>query len=81
MLFKSKSQKACEKALNEIQMNLENNYKDLAIGAFKDAAIFIEQEYKSANISEKDYQKYKSSLAVFEKRMEGYSHRLNIKFD
>lgn len=80
-MFKSKNNKACEKALNEIQMNLENNYKDLAIKAYKDAHELIENEHNLNNIKDKDYKKYKASLAVFEKRMEGYSHRLNIKFD
>ena len=62
-IFKKNLEKnAVKKALNEIQINLENNYKDLAIKAYN------------------DYEKYKQELAVFHKRMEGYSHRLNVKY-
>ena len=54
-IFKKNLEKnAVKKALNEIQINLENN--------------------------DKDYEKYKQELAVFHKRMEGYSHRLNVKY-
>ena len=38
-IFKKNLEKnAVKKALNEIQINLENNYKDLAIKAYNDAA-------------------------------------------
>ena len=56
---KNTTKKEIETSLNEIQINLENNYKDLAIKA---------------------YGKYKGQLDVFAKRMEGYSHRLNVKY-
>lgn len=37
-IFKKNLEKnAVKKALNEIQINLENNYKDLAIKAYNDA--------------------------------------------
>ena len=38
-IFKKNLEKnAVKKALNEIQINLENNYKDLAIKAYNDAS-------------------------------------------
>ena len=76
-IFKKNLEKnAVKKALNEIQINLENNYKDLA----NDAAALIETYRADKKLNDKDYEKYKQELAVFHKRMEGYSHRLNVKY-
>lgn len=82
MFFKRKNpvHKCIEKALNEIQMNLENNYKDLAIKAYNDAVTLIEEYHTDGKIDDKSYDKYKEELSVYHKRMEGYSHRLNVKY-
>ena len=80
-LFKKDiSKKEREKAFNEIQMNLENNYKDLAIKAYKDADLMLNNYHKESKIDEKTYTKFKARLDIFAKRMEGYSHRLNVKY-
>ena len=45
-MFQLKSKqgkKEIEELFNEIQINLENNYKDLAIGARKKAAVRLEE--------------------------------------
>ena len=71
-IFKKNLEKnAVKKALNEIQINLENNYKDLAIKAYNDAAALIETYRADKKLNDKDYEKYKQELAVFHKRMEG----------
>lgn len=77
---KNTTKKKIEASLNEIQINLENNYKDLAIKAFKDTADLIERYHNESMIDVKTYSKYKGQLDVFAKRMEGYSHRLNVKY-
>ena len=74
------TKKEIETSLNEIQINLENNYKDLAIKAFKDSSELVERYHNESLIDEKAYGKYKGQLDVFAKRMEGYSHRLNVKY-
>lgn len=80
-LFKKDiSKKELEKAFNEIQMNLENNYKDLAIKAYKDADLMLNNYHKESKIDEKTYTKFKTRLDIFAKRMEGYSHRLNVMY-
>lgn len=76
---KNTTKKEIETSLNEIQINLENNYKDLAIKAFKDSSELVERYHNESLIDEKAYGKYKGQLDVFAKRMEGYSHRLNVK--
>lgn len=53
-LFKrNATKKEIESSLNEIQINLENNYKDLAIKAFKDSSELIEKYHNTAVINEK----------------------------
>ena len=73
---KNTTKKEIETSLNEIQINLENNYKDLAIKAFKDSSELVERYHNESLMDEKD----KGQLDVFAKRMEGYSHRLNVKY-
>ena len=74
-MFDNKSKQArreIEYLFNEIQINLENNYKDLAIGARKKA------EQRLADLmpllKEKDYNKLRAILEDYTKRMEGYHH-------
>lgn len=74
-MFDSKSKQVkreIEYLFNEIQINLENNYKDLAIGARKNAEKRL-GELKEF-LKEKDYNKLKATLDSYTKRMEGYHH-------
>lgn len=76
-MFQLKSKqgkKEIEELFHEIQINLENNYKDLAIGARKKAKLRLEELYGDDRLSEKDYKKLKSTLDDFTRRMEGYHH-------
>lgn len=76
-MFNSKSKKAkkeIEEIFNDIQINLENNYKDLAIGARKKAAARLEELNTSGELSDKDYKTLKIKMDDFTKRMEGYHH-------
>ncbi len=76
-MFNSKSKKAkkeIEEIFNDIQINLENNYKDLAIGARKKASIRLEELGGTGELSDKDYNKLKVRMNDFTKRMEGYHH-------
>lgn len=76
-MFRLKSKQAkkeIEELFHEIQINLENNYKDLAIGARKKAKMRLEELHGDDRLSEKDYKKLKGILDDFTKRMEGYHH-------
>ena len=64
---KNTTKKEIETSLNEIQINLENNYKDLAIKAFKDSSELVERYHNESLIDEKAYGKYKGQLDVFAK--------------
>lgn len=76
MLFKkiNPAKKEIEDLFHEVQINLENNYKDLAISARKQAEMKLAEYQTSGAIGEKDYTKLKQQLDVYTKRMEGYHH-------
>jgi hypothetical protein len=74
-MFDNKSKQAKREIMelfNEIQINLENNYKDLAINARKKAEKRLEET--KSDLKEKDYVKLKKTLDDYTKRMEGYHH-------
>lgn len=76
-MFNSKgkaAKKEIEDLFNEIQINLENNYKDLAIGARKKAELRLGQLKEQGELKDKDYTKLKAKLDDYTRRMEGYHH-------
>ncbi len=76
-MFNSKgkvAKKEIEALFNEIQINLENNYKDLAIGARKKAEEKLKALEGSGELKDKDFRKLKATLDDYTKRMEGYHH-------
>ncbi len=76
-MFDNKSKQAkreIEGLFNEIQINLENNYKDLAIGARKKAEVRLEELKASGELKDKHYCRLKLILDDYTKRMEGYHH-------
>ncbi len=76
-MFGSKSKSAkkeIEALFNEIQINLENNYKDLAIGARKKAEKRLAELHDEGSLKEKDYTKLKNTMDDYTRRMEGYHH-------
>lgn len=76
MLFKkdNNAKKEIENLFHEVQINLENNYKDLAISARKKAEVMLAEYHASGKLKEKDYIKLKDKLDEYTKRMEGYHH-------
>lgn len=60
--------------LNELKMNLENNYKDLAHDALSRLHLTLENHRENGSIKEKDYLKYKTIADDYSKKMEHYHH-------
>lgn len=60
--------------LNELRINLENNYKDLAHDALKKLHATLDAYEKDGRIKEKDYLKYKKIADDYSKRMANYHH-------
>lgn len=73
-LGRSAAYKEMEKLLNDIQINLENNYKDLAINARKAAEERMAQMKAGGELSDREYKKLKERLDSYAQRMVGYHH-------
>ncbi len=74
-MFGSKGKEArreMDALLNEIQINLENNYKDLAIKAKAQAEARMEELIASGELSGKDQEKIKKRMDEYAGRMAGY---------
>ncbi len=71
---KKNGKQEIEALFHEIQINLENNYKDLAISARKNAEQKLRELNDQGELKEKDYKKLKARLDEYTTRMEGYHH-------
>ena len=66
--------KQINSVVNELNMNLENNYKDLAWDALGQLDRLVTELNSSGQIKEKDYKKLAAVVSDYKKRMEGYHH-------
>lgn len=60
--------------LNELKINLENNYKDLAHDALRKLHNTIEGYYNDGILKGKDYNKYKRVADEYSIQMKDYHH-------
>ena len=60
--------------LNELKMNLANNYKDLAHDALKKLHATLDDYKNNGTIKEKDYMKYKKIADEYSDKMADYHH-------
>ncbi len=63
-----------ESIINDLQVNLENNYKDLAHDALKRLHATLEENLSSGKMKEKDYNKYKKIANDYSNKMANYHH-------
>ncbi len=73
-MLKRKIKLDLDSILNELKMNLSNNYKDLAHEALNKLQETLEQYKESGEIKEKDYQKYKQIADGYAMQMQNYHH-------
>ncbi len=73
MMKRSVKQKLNSK-INELNMNLANNYKDLAHTALKELDIMVEDMKSSGDLKEKDYLKMRRLTDDYKARMANYHH-------
>ena len=60
--------------LNEMNMNLANNYKDLAHDALKELDQMVEDLKQSGDLKEKDYQKMRQMVDGYKIKLSDYHH-------
>ena len=60
--------------LNEMNMNLANNYKDLAHDALKELDQMVEDLKQSGDLKEKDYQKMRQIVDGYKVKLSDYHH-------
>ena len=63
----SQAKKEIEALFHEVQINLENNYKE-------QAEVKLAEYQAAGELKEKEYKKLKEQLDEYTKRMEGYHH-------
>mgnify|MGYP001165830406 FL=1 len=73
-MISGKVKKQINAAVNELEMNLSNNYKDLAHKALKDLDILIKQMYNDGSLKEKDFIKMSAKVDEYKRQMAGYHH-------
>lgn len=60
--------------LNEMNMNLANNYKDLAHDALKELDQMVEDLKQSGDLKKKDYQKMRQMVDGYKVKLSDYHH-------
>ena len=74
LFFKSKGEKELESIVFELQMNLENNYKDSAHNARKRLLLRCGELLANKKISRKTYDKYVRIYNEYTEKMKNYHH-------
>ena len=60
--------------MNELKMNLENNYKDLAHDALNKLHVTLDEYLQNGTLKEKDYRKYKDVANEYSSKLADYHH-------
>lgn len=61
-------------AINELDMNLANNYKDLAHKALRELDDLVESLHAQGELKDRDYTKLVNKVNEYKVRMAGYHH-------
>ncbi len=73
-LFGNKKFKELDDIIERLDMNLGNNYKDLAIDARNELEKAIDRMSLSGELSGKNYEKYYQKLTSYTIKMKDYHH-------
>ena len=73
-MFRNKTKDELDAILNDLKINLENNYKDLAHDALKRLQARLEACRLAGSLKEKDYLKYKKIVDDYTVRLADYHH-------
>lgn len=73
-MFRNKTKDELDAILNDLKINLENNYKDLAHDALKRLHARLAVCREEGSLKEKDYLKYKRIADDYTARLADYHH-------
>ncbi len=73
-MINRQTKKILNQKLTTLTINLENNYKDLAIDALKDLTDTLEHLISTGQLNDKDYLKFKKIVDNYTLRMKDYHH-------
>ncbi len=73
-MITGKVKKQVNAAINELDMNLSNNYKDLAHKALRELDELVNKLYDDGDLKEKDYMKLSAKVDEYKRSMSGYHH-------
>ena len=73
--FKSAEEKELDKIVQRMEMNLSNNYKDNAQDNLREFEERLEALQKGKRLKEQVYKKYEAVLAIYQAKLDGYSHK------
>ena len=73
-MIKRKTKKLIEAKFNEMKMNLENNYKDLAKDSLKELDELVERLKNEGKLKPTDYERVHNEVADYKTRLADYHH-------
>jgi hypothetical protein len=73
-MIKRKTRQKLDAKYSEMNMNLENNYKDLAKTALKELDLLVEEMKSTGELNEKDYVKVRRDVDGYKTRLSDYHH-------
>jgi len=72
---KAKSVKELDRIIAEINMNMQNNYKDAAQSALRELEQRFHEMVEQGELSEKQKSEYSMRLSSYQERLKAYSHK------
>lgn len=74
-IFKNKYEKKLDEIIEEMQMNMSNNYKDNAQKNLEEFESALQRYSEQGRIKDKSREKYENMLTSFKEKLKGYTHK------
>ena len=74
-LKKAGKANSLDKIVQELEMNMSNNYKDAAQENLKELEKLLEQVYEDAKITKTHYLYYEDKISAFHEQMKNFTHK------
>ena len=64
-----------ERLIEEIESNMQNNYKDVAQATFREFEQKLSELIEQGKLSEGKQEEYNKKLAAYKEKLQAYSHK------